>query len=151
MRHMKIIEDIRRGRLRELIDRYGTLASLNRALDRDARDATLSQILHGAPDSKTGKPRVLGSILARQIESQLHLPVGWMDSDPEAWPFPHIQRERFETLHGHQQIEIQGQVRTMIVRFENENQPKVTEFEPLQAVQKRRHGKKEPSHSGKSA
>jgi len=131
---MRPVESIRLDRLKELLQRFGSFAEMNRLLGRPARDATLSQIVHSAPDSKTTKPRALGSIQARHIEQTLKLPEGWMDADPEAWPFKHIARERFEVLHDHQKIEIQGQVRTMIVRFENENQPNVKEFEPLKAV-----------------
>lgn len=59
--------------------RYKTLAALNRLLDRDVRDSTLSQIVNRAPQSESGTPRQMGSRLARDIEQRLGLPVGWMD------------------------------------------------------------------------
>jgi hypothetical protein len=79
---MVLNADIRRMRLEELRDRYGSLTLLNRALGRNDRDYTLGQILKRSPDSKTGKPRQMGSVMARQIEVKLSLPKGWMDSPP---------------------------------------------------------------------
>lgn len=79
---MVLNADIRRMRLEELRERFGSLTELNRALGRNDRDYTLGQILKQSPDSKTGKPRQMGSVMARQIEAKLGLPGGWMDSMP---------------------------------------------------------------------
>lgn len=73
------IDEIRLARLTLLRDKYGSVAGLLRALKRPTRDATLSQLLTRAPDSKTGKPRQMGSVLARKIEASLSLPTGWTD------------------------------------------------------------------------
>lgn len=79
---MVLNADIRRMRLEELRKRFGSLTELNRALGRSDRDYTLGQILKQSPDSKTGKPRQMGSVMARQIEAKLGLPRGWIDSMP---------------------------------------------------------------------
>jgi hypothetical protein len=79
---MVLNADIRRRRLEELRARFKTLTALNRALGRSERDYTLGQLLNQSPDSKTGKPRQMGSVMARAIEAKLGLPKGWMDSPP---------------------------------------------------------------------
>lgn len=131
---MKVVEEVRLGHLVRLIEAHESIAGLNRALGRPSRDATLSQILNGSPNSQTTKPRHMGSILAREIEKKLNKPIGWMDADPDAWPFENIERERFEVLQDFQKIEIQGAVRTLIDRFELNNNPKVAEFNAPKVV-----------------
>lgn len=76
---MQTIEDIRREWLIELIRQHKTMANLNLALGRAKTDATLSQIKNRAVDSKSGKPRNMGSPLAREIEIGLGLEVGTID------------------------------------------------------------------------
>lgn len=48
-----------------------------------------------------------------------------LSSGSEAWPFPSIDRARFEALQAEQKIEIQGVVRKMITDFENTPRPTV--------------------------
>lgn len=81
---MKPIGQIRRERLKQLLS-VGNLsfADLNQLLGRLRRDATLNQIAQAAPNSTTGKPREMGSVQARAIESKLKLPEGWFDTDPD--------------------------------------------------------------------
>lgn len=85
---VKPIADIRRERLLLLVEHFRGYAGLNAALGRLSRDATLNQIAVQSPDSKTGRPRSMGTRLARKIEEHLGLPNGWMDSDPEHNPAP---------------------------------------------------------------
>lgn len=81
---MRTIGEIRRLRLRALLDEHAiTVAELGARLGRTRRDSTLSQILNGAPDSKTGTPRQMGEAQARLIETKFDKPVGWMDRDPD--------------------------------------------------------------------
>lgn len=70
--------------LAHLVHTHGGMAALNRALGRSERDATLSQILNEAPNSKTGAPRKMGDKLARSIESALGLEHGVMDRERAA-------------------------------------------------------------------
>lgn len=70
---MKTSAEIRRDNLLALADRHGSMAALLRALERSDRDATFSQIRNAH--------RSMGDQLARQIETQLGLEVGWMDHE----------------------------------------------------------------------
>jgi len=72
----------RRAWLALLVKQHGSFADLNRALGRNERDATFSQIANAAPDSKTGEPRRMGSKLARAIEAGLQLPAAALDGPP---------------------------------------------------------------------
>lgn len=83
---MQAIGEIRRSNLGRLKDKYGTWSALNLALGRSTRDATLGQIWNRNVDSKTGRPREMGSTLARTIEMRLGLETGWMDTSATAEP-----------------------------------------------------------------
>lgn len=76
---MEGIGEIRRQNLIALRKLYKTLAALNVALGRNRRDATLGQLIKRSPNSKSGKPREMGTPQAREIESKLQLPRNWMD------------------------------------------------------------------------
>lgn len=98
---MKTVEEIRLEKLKGLVQAAGSIASLNRMAGRNERDATISQILNRWT-GKTGKPKELGSTMARELESATGKPRGWMDNDPElqqeAWPFPSVSPQRFFAL-----------------------------------------------------
>ena len=79
---VQTIAETRRQRLQMLIDEFGSLAALNDRLERARTDATLSQIKNQSPHHKTGKPRSMGDDLAREIETRLGKPEGWMDTPP---------------------------------------------------------------------
>lgn len=74
---MKIVEDVRRERLKLLRVEFGTLSALNDKLGLNARDSTLSQYL------SQWRGKVMGSDMARKIEEKCGKPAGWMDTDPE--------------------------------------------------------------------
>jgi hypothetical protein len=80
---MKVVEEIRRIRLLQLRKEFGSYAKLNEKLGRSSTDATLSQIANQAADSKTGRPRAMGSPQARALEQACGKEVGWMDTDPD--------------------------------------------------------------------
>lgn len=80
---MQTISETRLIRLQMLVKKHGnSLADLNEAIGLARTDATLSQIRTKAPHSKSGKPRVMGDELARKIEENLSLGLGWMDTPP---------------------------------------------------------------------
>ncbi len=85
---MRSVADIRKENLIVLRERYKTLADLNRALGRGNRDSTISQVINGIKDTRTGKPKNLGDRLAREIEAKLSLGYGWMDVDHANDAFP---------------------------------------------------------------
>jgi hypothetical protein len=71
------IAEIRRANLQRLVEERGTQRALADAADVSA--AQISQWIKAAPDSKTGKPRVVGDESARALEACCGKPVGWMD------------------------------------------------------------------------
>lgn len=104
---MRTIEEIRRLRLVELRDKYKGIAELNEARGKSRIDSTLTQIVNGSVGSKTGKPKTMGSELARSIEEDLKLERGWMDNDPDLlhaaakpgrWPFYEVDARKIAAL-----------------------------------------------------
>lgn len=71
------IAETRRANLQRLIDERGTQRALSDAAD--VAPAQISQWIKAAPDSKTGKPRVVSDESARALEACSGKPVGWMD------------------------------------------------------------------------
>lgn len=64
--------------------------------------------------------RSFGEDIARHIEEKLGLPKWHLDGGA-GWPFPQIDRSRFDRLESWQQTEIQGLVRAKIKEFEADN------------------------------
>ncbi len=89
---MKTVGQIRRENLLSLEKKHGSLAELNQLLELPRPDSTLSQIKNQSMSSR-GKPRMMGSVLARRIESRLNLPDGWMDNDHNP---PSYRQQRIE-------------------------------------------------------
>lgn len=113
---MKTVEEVRRIRLKMLIKEVGgTAADLNRATGKNDRDSTYSQILNQSLGSKTGKPKQMGSPLARALEEACGKPLGWMDTDPDisndAWPFPAIPKSKLLTLERADVIRLESAMR----------------------------------------
>lgn len=75
---MKNVDQIRRDKLAELINEFGSATNLANKLGRGV--AQIYQWVKASPDSKTGKPRVIGNNSARYIEDALGKPSGWMDN-----------------------------------------------------------------------
>ncbi len=61
--------------------------------------------------------RSFGEDIARHIEERLNLGK-WALDGGAGWPFPGIDRDRYDRLTREQQLEIQGAVRSMITTFE---------------------------------
>lgn len=115
---MKTVEEVRRIRLKMLINEVGgTAADLNRATGKIDRDSTYSQILNQSLGSKTKKPKQMGSPLARALEDALGKPTGWMDTDPDlsddAWPFQHIQKSALLALDRPELIRLEAAIRAI--------------------------------------
>ena len=82
---MKPVEETRRIRLQMLIKQHGSQSGLTKAIGIDGfTDAKISRIVnqHKRHDREGAPPYVLGSDLARKIETALQLPEGWMDTPP---------------------------------------------------------------------
>lgn len=113
---MKTVEEVRRIRLKMLISEVGgTVADLNRATGKIDRDSTYSQILNQSLGSKTGKPKQMGSPMARSLEENRNKPVGWMDTDPDlsddAWPFPTISKSSILALDRQDIVRLESAMR----------------------------------------
>lgn len=80
---MKTVEEVRRERLQLLREEFGSLSALNKKLELSVRDSTLSQYLNQSTGTKTDKPKVMGSPMARRLEQACGKEVGWMDTDPQ--------------------------------------------------------------------
>lgn len=116
---MRAVEETRRLRLAELLTRHGSYVTLNGLLGMTDRDSTLSQIANQSPNSRTGKPKNMGSELARRIEVALGLPLGWMDADPGAdWPLDRVSRQRYAALSAADQAYVQGLMNQAIAECE---------------------------------
>lgn len=85
------VAEIRKRNLLFLIEQYGSLAKLNAVLGRKRADSSLAQIKNSSFNKATRTLRKMGVGLAREIESKLNLPIGWMDiSHPEVFPLPEV-------------------------------------------------------------
>lgn len=81
---MQIVEETRRVRLRMLVKRHSSMASLCEHLGYARTEtATLTRILNAnIRHDRGGKPYNMGSPMAREIEEKLSLGHGWMDTPP---------------------------------------------------------------------
>jgi hypothetical protein len=84
--------------LRQEVEHLGGYAEINRRRGTNPRSAQLYNIAAANNGTKTGAPMSMGSDLARSVEQAMGKPRGWMDQDPDAWPFELIDRRRFEAL-----------------------------------------------------
>lgn len=76
---MKPVDAIRIENLAKLIKQHGGQRKL--ADDLGKAPAQISQWITQAPNSRTGTPRAMASTSAREIETALGLPHGWMDHE----------------------------------------------------------------------
>lgn len=119
---MNTVEEVRRLRLAQLLNEFRTYAELNSRLGNTSRDSTLSQIASESIGSKTGKPKAMGSPMARRLEKACDKPEGWMDRDPECdrvWPFAgRVDVERISKLPADLLSEAVGALNEVLRRAE---------------------------------
>jgi|GEM_PF-1413088 len=116
---MRPVEETRRLRLAQLVATHGSYVTLNGLLGMTDRDSTLSQIANQSPNSRTRKPKNMGSELARRIEAALGLAPGWMDADPDAeWPLDRVSRQRYGALSDADRAYVQGLMNQAITECE---------------------------------
>lgn len=77
---MQTSSEIRRSRLTQLVDRYGSIADLNQALGWARTDPKLSQIKNNNKRPGREASYQMGDAMAREIEESLGLERGWMDN-----------------------------------------------------------------------
>jgi hypothetical protein len=95
---MKTVEEVRRVRLEALIAEAGSIVALNEKLGLDKRDSTLSQYKNRSESSKGGPPKAMGSDVARRLEMACGRERGWMDTDPDLWPFRIVDQAKVSGL-----------------------------------------------------
>jgi len=79
---MKSVDEIRRANLLLLIQEAGNAARL--AARTEVPAPYISQVSRGVQNSKGRGARVMGSDVARRMESKMGKPRGWMDADHSA-------------------------------------------------------------------
>ncbi len=103
---MKTVEQVRRLRLAQLRQQFGSWAKLNAALGMVATDSTFSQIM--SPTTK----KDMGSDLARRLETACQKELGWMDTDPDLeaarWPFLTVARDAVAGLDAAQMAQLEA-------------------------------------------
>ena len=83
---MRTIEEIRHGRLLELIDECGSVQTVAEKMTRS--HSQISQLKTLSKHGSTGKARSIGSDLAREFEQRFGKPRGWMDNEADPRPQP---------------------------------------------------------------
>lgn len=129
---MKTVEEVRRERLKMLVEEHGSLVELNSKTGKTSRDSTYSQILTRAAGSKTQKAKEMGSAMARSLEEALGKPRGWMDTAPTGsasaesfsrpvkvspWPFPRIPEAQLRALPESDRNRIEGALALAIAQL----------------------------------
>ena len=76
---MKTAEELRRENLELLVEQFGSLRALADAIETNP--AYLSQVRNALPESTTGKPKEIGTALARRLENAAGKERGWMDHE----------------------------------------------------------------------
>jgi hypothetical protein len=79
---MQTIQETRKLRLKMLKSKHGRWVDLNEAIGWEKTNPRLSQIYNGTMRSDRNIPYAMGDETAREIETKLGLPVGWMDTPP---------------------------------------------------------------------
>ena len=74
---MQAIGQIRLDNLETLIKQFGTAAAL--AAEVETSPVYISMLMNRTLDAKTGRPREMGTAMARRMEAAAKKPPGWMD------------------------------------------------------------------------
>lgn len=117
----------------------GNAAELARRIDKDK--TYVNRLFY--PIGKKAR-KGIGPEIMKACTKAFGLPPGYwegLDGLGSGWPFPEIDRERFDRLDDWQRIEIQGLVRNAIKDFEAENKGRPSgEFSDSRPDAKRRAG-----------
>jgi hypothetical protein len=119
---MRTIEEIRLENYRALVNQLQ--AELGGAIGDGDVSAYLGISKVYAWQLRSGKRGKIDSPAARKMEKAVGKAVGWLDTDFKLWPFPGIAPDRYEHLSHDERMEIQGQVRGWMEKFEASKQTK---------------------------
>lgn len=103
---MKPVSEIRRENLEALLKTNSQVAIASAAGGKTS-PVYINQLRKQTPDKSTGRPRTMGSDLARRIERGMGLPDGWMDADHSAESGP-ISGDEAEVLRVYRAAREQG-------------------------------------------
>jgi hypothetical protein len=119
---MRRIEDIRHENLLACMARYPTIQAFADAVGRS--HSQISQLKNRNKHSGSTKVRNLESALAREMERKLGLAPNWLDEDHSArWPFPHVDRARWDRLTEDGKAYVQSVMNLAISQRENATIP----------------------------
>lgn len=136
---MKSIAQIRRERLKLLVDEFKGFDVINVKLGRAAHESTLRQILNETIIPQSHRVREMTDVLARSLELACGKETFWCDRDPEidaletklavkwqgiksladasrAWPFKKVARMSFFSLPDADQEAIESHTATLIYK-----------------------------------
>jgi hypothetical protein len=102
---VKTIEEIRHANLAALIARYPTLRAFSDDVGLDPAQVGQWRNKNKRPNGTIYR---LDSSSARAIEQKLHLPSGWLDNDPEAWPLDLVSQQSYLELTETERAYVQG-------------------------------------------
>lgn len=111
------MEEVRRLRLAMLVEEFGSYAELNAMTDMNRRDSSLSQIAGQSINSKGGSGKAMGSPMARKLEAACEKPRGWMDTDPELWPFENVDPDRVHALKPRERDMLEGALLSVAIQL----------------------------------
>lgn len=95
---MQTSSEIRRSRLNQLVEKYGSIADLNQAIGWARTDPKLSQIKNNNKRPGRDASYQMGDAMAREIEERLGLERGWLDN-------PASEAERDGVMGKRQKVE----------------------------------------------
>ena len=131
-------DEIRNANLLLLIEKVGGMRQLADRVGHGST-STLSQIKNRSPDSKTGKPKGIGVVLARKLEKATGQETGWMDiphetansfltvdtskisslqPSPPQWPFADISPARWYAVDERVRTKIEEAIEERVREWE---------------------------------
>jgi len=115
---MRTIDEIRHENFLVELGKFKTIQAFADQVDR--AHSQISQLKHRHGRGKGGTPRRIDDKLARQLEEKLGLERGHMDNvhTGNEWPFPLVDRARWDRLTPDDQLHVQRSINMLIGQYE---------------------------------
>jgi hypothetical protein len=112
--------EIRRRRLAQLVEEYGSQAELARVLAKSnlavlGNESYLSRMLSGKPREEGGKN--IGGDTAAEIERLTKKPPGWLSRESDDDLTPLVESKIWAMLSPEEKLQLRGTIDTMIAGF----------------------------------
>lgn len=117
---VKTVEQVRLERYRQLLTELETEPGVPASQADVARALGISPVY--VHQLEHGKRSNIDSKAARKIEASMGKEIGWMDSDPDLWPFNTISMEQFSRLPERFKGMAEQEVRRVIEEWESSRQ-----------------------------